>query len=337
MEGKRMTIEENDYVLRFSVTGNCNLNCYYCKKNYLNSKEGLSEKETLEVIKSALAAGIRQISWTGGEPTIVPWLPIVIAKAKELGIKNQTMTTNGVILYKRLKEFKKAGINRFNISLDCLDKKQFSEITGSDSLRFVLKSIDKCVKEYDNTKINCVIVKSNFDQIPGFIKLCEKYAGKLCVRFLELVPCGEAFGYDPKLFDKEFVPVKDVLKKLESFGEIEIVDKKGFVPKSIYFKIKGLKGVYGVNPNESAGYACDKQKCQKIRVSPNGYVSNCTINLSFARKLKGKPLEEKIKIMKEMVKEKQNRNYEGFRHKQKYYSFWRFGAISDEIASQLKE
>lgn len=331
-----MNSEENDYVLRFSVTGNCNLNCFYCKKNSLASQDNLDKEETIEIVKSAVVAGIRQISWTGGEPTTAPWLSDVIAKAKKMGIKNQTMTTNGVTLHKKLAEFKKAGINRFNISLDCLDRKKYFEITGKDNFNDVLKSIDLCAKEYDNTKINCVIVKNNFSEIPNFVKFCEKYAGRICVRFLELVPCGEAFGYDPTLFAREFVPVKAILKELGSFGELLRIDKKGFVPKSIYFKIKGMNGIYGVNPNKSAGYACDKQECKKIRVSPNGYVSNCTINLCFAQKLKGKTFKEKVRIMKEIVAEKQNRTYKGFKHKQKYYSFWRFGLISDEAASQLK-
>lgn len=327
---------KNDYVLRISVTGNCNLNCFYCKREK-NKAKTLSFKETIELIKAAVSVGIRKISWTGGEPTVVSWLPKAISEARKLGIKYQTMTTNGVLLPKLFWKLKKAGINRFNISVDSLDRKKYQEITGVDALSSVLEAIDLCAKKMKETKINCVIVKSNFNEIPNFIELCENYGGKLCVRFLELVPCGDAFGHNPKLFKKEFVSCKKVLKELSKYGELIPIKLEGFVPKSKYFKIKGLKGVYGVNPNASANYACDKKKCKKIRVSPNGFVSNCTIKLEYARKTFRKNLSDKKRILKELVKEKKERKYKGFKHRQKYYSFWRFGIISPEEKKLLRD
>ncbi|MCK4730124.1 MAG: radical SAM protein [Candidatus Aenigmarchaeota archaeon] len=325
-----------DYVLRISVTSNCNLNCFYCSKHRISQSEIMSDSELLEIITSAVNAGVKIISWTGGEPTVRKNFIDIVKKAKALGIEKQTITTNGVKLHTMINSLKKAGINRCNISLDTLNPDKYQKITGKTRLSDVLKSIDACTKLYNNTKINCVITNDNFHEIDKFVDFCEKYKGKLTIRFLELVPCGEAFGHDSTLFDREYVSSNKVLQQLKKFGKMEPIINSGNVPKSKYYKIKGLKGIYGVNPNESVNYHCDREKCVKIRVSPNGYVSNCTIQLKYTRKFNGKSLKEKIKLMKEIVDEKSKRNFDNFQHKQKYYDFWRFGIMSDEVKKILK-
>lgn len=332
------SIKDNNFVLRISVTSSCNLKCSYCIGSTLKGlKNNMNDDEILEIIESAVNNGVKKISWTGGEPTVRKNILSLVSAAKKMGIKKQTMTTNGVLLYKMLPALKKAGINRFNISLDTLNPDKYKFITKRDCLNDVIKSINRVVEIYDNTKINCVVTKDNFNEIEDLVNFIEQYEGKLKIRFLELIPCGEAFGHNPDLFKKEFVSIYDVLRKLKRFGELKIVENTGNVPKSIYFKIEGLKGIYGVNPNKSASYACDRKKCPKIRVSPNGYVSNCTIKIEHTRKLSGKSKEEKNELMKKIVKEKLNRNFNSFRHKQKYYNFWRFGIISEEVRLKINE
>ena len=329
-------MQKNDYVLRISLTSNCNLNCFYCKSKESKNQKMISFEELKEIIKSAVNAGIRKISWTGGEPTVRSDFVQLVAEAKKLGIEKQTVTTNGIILFKYVAKLKEAGINRFNVSLDTLDKKNFKERNGGN-MDNVIKSLNECVSLYDNTKVNCVVTKDNIEEINNFIDLCESYDGKLTVRFLELVPCGEAFGHNSSMFKEEFVPVQKIIELLEKRGKLIPLRNEGHVPKSKYFKINGLKGIYGVNPNLSADYHCDKEKCPKIRLNPTGYISNCTIDLKYVRKISGEAFENKQRIMFEIVKEKKCRDYKGFRHKQRYYEFWRFGIKSDEVAKNIGE
>jgi GTP 3',8-cyclase len=319
---------KNDFLLRISVTSNCNLTCSYCEKNHLSRTDITSDKELLEIIKSASECGVKRISWTGGEPTVRPGFIDLIKKSKEAGITEQLLTTNGIILSNIVETLKENGITRINISIDSLNPDKFKEITGGN-LKPVIKSIDANTKLYTNTKLNCVITKDNFDEIDGFIDFCEKYDGRLTIRFLELVPCGEAFGSNPELFKEIFVPEKDIIEVLKKRGNLTPVENKGNVPKSKYFKIEGLKGTYGINPNESANYVCDREGCKKIRLSPNGYISNCTIKIDKVYKIAGLPYDKKVELMNKIVEDKLNRDFTGYEHRQKHYTFWRFGKKPD--------
>lgn len=316
---------QNNYTLRISATSFCNLNCKYCNPKRNINCNILSDKDLLEIVESGISAGIRRITWTGGEPTVRKGFVNLVKKAKALGIKSQHLTTNGILFFKIADELKKAGISRVNFSLDTLDKNQYRNICGFDGFDYVIRSIKKAIKIYHYAKINCVLTKENFDEIDDFVKFIEKFQGKLTIRFLELVPCGQIYDKDPTIFEKNFVSIYKILNRLKRYGDLISLENKGDVPKSLYFRISGLKGIYGVNPNYSANYRCDQEKCTKIRVNPEGFVSNCTIRLEYVRDFRNKTLEERKKLMKEIVREKLNRDYTGFRHKQKYYDFWRFG------------
>ncbi len=316
----------NDYTLRISITPTCNLNCLYCNRiKVINYKEIMSKQDLIETIKAGFDAGIRKISWTGGEPTTRPDFIEIIKETKDIGMEKQSMTTNGILYYKMADKLKRYGINKINFSLDTLYREEYKKICDFDGLKQVLLSIKKATKLYKQIKINCVVMKSNMNIIKEMVNYFDKFNGKVIVRFLEIVPFGLMYKHDKSFFGKIFFPIKEMIYELEKFGKLSPVEIKGDVPKSLYFKIDGKNGTYGVNPNYSVGYKCAKKQCPKIRVSPHGFVSNCTTQLKYVRDFRNRTLEEKKKLMKEIVLEKQVRKYSGFKHKQKYYDFWRFG------------
>ncbi len=313
----------DNYTLRISVTSHCNLNCVYC--NPVISKFEMSDDDLIKIIKAAALAGVKKISWTGGEPTVKKGLAEIIKTARELGIQKQSMTTNGVLFYKKAQELKNAGLTRVNISLDTLDAAEYKSITKRDALPYVLKSIETGINIFGKLKIHHVVTRKNIHTIPQFIDFAQQYGDRLTIRFLELVPCNNASENDKKAFNAEFVSKDEIKETLKSFGKLSNYENTGDVPKSIYYKIEGKKGIFGINPNHSVSYRCDREKCPKIRVSPTGFVSNCTTNLKFCRNFKGIYQKQANELMEKIVHEKETRNYKGFLHKQKYYDFWRFG------------
>ncbi|NTU66751.1 MAG: radical SAM protein [Candidatus Moranbacteria bacterium] len=329
---------ENNYTLRISVTSLCNLNCIYCNtQRVANPRELMSEKDIEDLLRAAFQAGIKKVSWTGGEPTIRPDFLKLVKKAKEIGIVRQSLTTNGILYSKIAEDLREYGLTKINFSLDSLESEKYKKICGYDGLHKVITSIDKAVDLYNKIKINCVVTKSNISIIGEMIDYFDKYNGKVVVRFLEIVPCGQMYEYNKSIFEDQFVSENEMLNHMKDIGELTPVKIFGDVPKSSYFKIKGKRGIYGVNPNFSVGFKCDQKKCPKIRVSPNGFVSNCTINLNHVRDFRNKTLEEKIELMKEIVKEKKRRDYSGFLHRQKYYDFWRFGVTPEYIDKKFKK
>lgn len=130
--------------LRVIVTENCNLNCFFCHKEGIitkNKPSCLSTEELTMCLKALCEAGIQKIKFLGGEPTICGELPKVISMLKNEHPKaDLSMITNGITDKKRLISFVEAGLNRINVSLHGFDNDTFYKITGGNG-----KQLKQCV------------------------------------------------------------------------------------------------------------------------------------------------------------------------------------------------
>ena len=112
--------------LRISVTDKCNLRCIYCMPEegvpIRNHADFLSFEDIEKVVKEAAKLGINKIRLTGGEPLVKKDIEKLVEKIANIeGIKEVTMTTNGILLPQKAKALQKAGLKRVNISCDTLD------------------------------------------------------------------------------------------------------------------------------------------------------------------------------------------------------------------------
>jgi cyclic pyranopterin phosphate synthase len=156
---------ELDY-LRISVTDRCNLRCRYCMPEegikLLSHADILSYDEIRDFTKKAVAKGVKKVRLTGGEPLVRRGIVTLVSMLSAIdGIKDLSMTTNGVLLGPYAKDLKKAGLHRVNISLDTLDPLKFEYISRNGSLKDVLAGIE-CAATAGLTpvKINCVVKES---------------------------------------------------------------------------------------------------------------------------------------------------------------------------------
>lgn len=120
-----------DY-LRVSITDRCNLRCHYCMPaegiKEKSHSEILSYEDLIKIIKTAQKIGVDKVRITGGEPLVRLGVEDLIAGLSKLGLKDLSMTTNGVLLAEKAAELKKAGLDRINISLDTLQRDKFKKL-----------------------------------------------------------------------------------------------------------------------------------------------------------------------------------------------------------------
>jgi cyclic pyranopterin phosphate synthase len=153
---------ELDY-LRISVTDRCNLRCRYCMPEegikLLSHDEILSFDEITGFVKAAVAKGVKKVRLTGGEPLVRKGIVTLVSMLSAIdGIKDLSMTTNGVLLGQYAEDLKKAGLHRVNISLDTVDPVRFEYISRNSSLNEVFEGIQAAVKAgLTPVKINCVV------------------------------------------------------------------------------------------------------------------------------------------------------------------------------------
>ena len=149
--------------LRVSVTDRCNLRCVYCMPeggmDILKKDEILSIEEIVEVIKAGAELGIEKIRLTGGEPLVRNGIVELVRLISEIeGIKEVTMTTNGILLSRYAEALKTAGLNRVNISLDSVSPEQFKKVTRGGNLENAIAGI-RAAKAAGLTPVKINVVK----------------------------------------------------------------------------------------------------------------------------------------------------------------------------------
>lgn len=94
------------------------------------------------------------------------------------GLKHLGLTSNGIVLARKLPGLQRAGVDKLNISLDTLLAPKFELLTRRRGLERVLDSIDAAVAlGFDPVKVNCVVMRGvNDDEIPDFV---VRFPGRL--------------------------------------------------------------------------------------------------------------------------------------------------------------
>jgi len=123
----------------------------------------LSFDEIVSVVKAAVRKGVDKVRLTGGEPLVRKGIVDLVKMIGEIeGIKDYSMTTNGILLDNFADDLAKAGLQRLNISLDTLNPERYKQITRGGDIQKVFDGIEAARKAgLEPIKINCVIKESN--------------------------------------------------------------------------------------------------------------------------------------------------------------------------------
>ncbi len=256
--------------MRISVTDRCNLRCFYCMPREgvckMEHSDILRYEEIIEIVRESTGLGISKIRLTGGEPLVRPGIEELITGIKALdGIKEVSLTTNGILLGDMAAGLKKAGLNRVNISLDSLVPAKYKEITRCGDLDKVLRGICSSIEVgLEPVKINVVLMKGiNDDEIEDLARLTKMLP--ISVRFIELMPIGHASQW----FKEHYMPVDDVAKKLPGLIPTERLQSNG---PSVNYRLAGAMGTIGFIGALSHNFC---HRCNRIRLTADGKIKPC--------------------------------------------------------------
>src|SRR5690606_29133668 len=143
------------------------------------------------VARVFVAAGVRKLRLTGGEPLLRRDLPTLVRMLRPLGAE-LALTTNAVLLPDFALALKEAGLDRITISLDALDPNVFQRAADAPgfSPQDVLSGIAAAEKAgFESLNIDCVVRKGlNDDQILPLARFFQGSAHTL--RFIEFMDVG---------------------------------------------------------------------------------------------------------------------------------------------------
>lgn len=292
-----------DY-LRISVTQRCNFRCKYCMPktpfDWVPKENLLSFEELFLFVKIAIDEGIKKIRITGGEPLLRKDLHLFIKMISDYCDDiDLALTTNGYLLKSQAKLLKDAGLKRINMSLDSLKANKVEFISQKDVLKNVLDGLEEALKVGLKVKLNTVALKGiNEDEI---LSLLEFAKSKNCtIRYIEYMENSHANSQITGLSAKE------ILNLISKKYEFEDIGKAKNSPSNMYRLKDGYE--FGIIAPHKHDFC---ETCNRIRLSAEGLLIPCLYYseaLSIKDAMKNKDLNKALEILKEVLKNKPERN-----------------------------
>lgn len=263
-----------DY-LRISVTDRCNLRCVYCMPpegiDLAESKNILRYEEIMRLVRLAAAHGISKIRVTGGEPLVRKGIVEFLRDVASVpGIKDLSLTTNGVLLKEYAQALKDAGLKRVNVSLDSLKRDRFLKMTRGDNLQQVLEGLEEAQQVgLTPVKLNMVVIKGfNDDEVVDFALMSK--TKPYHVRYIEYMPFNTQEGWqrDKCITAKE---IKEMIEK--AAGPLEqVVDTNGAHGPARRYRFKDAPGEIGLISPVSEHFC---GSCNRLRLTSDGKLRTC--------------------------------------------------------------
>src|SRR5205809_2574633 len=187
--------------LRVSVTDRCNFRCQYCMPAeglpWLERAEVLTFEEIERLVALFAAMGVRDLRLTGGEPLVRREFPRLASMLAPL-VDDLSVTTNGFLLERDAEALVRAGIDRFNVSIDSLQRDRFFEMTRRDALPRVLRGLEHLgsFPEAHPIKVNAVALRGfTEDEVLPFARFARSHPYE--VRFIEFMPLDADHAWTP--------------------------------------------------------------------------------------------------------------------------------------------
>ena len=263
--------------LRVSVIDRCNFRCTYCMPAeglpWLTREEVLTAAEIERLVRLLVAAGIREVKLTGGEPTVRPDLPDIVRRLRAIDPSLElSLTTNGYLLDRLAAPLAEAGLDRVTISCDSLLRHRFAEMTRRDALERVLAGLRAAgAAGLRPIKVNCVVIGgTNDEEAVAFAELARR--ADVEVRFIEYMPLDAERRWER---DK-VVPSAVLRDRIHRVNPLVPANGNGPQPATVFRFADGAPGRVGFIASVTEPFC---ETCNRIRITADGQLRACLFSL----------------------------------------------------------
>ena len=264
--------------LRVSVTDRCNFRCQYCMPAeglpWLERAEILTFEEIERLVGLFAEMGVHDVRLTGGEPLVRKQFPRLAQMLAEIdAVHDLSVTTNGFTLERDAEALVRAGINRFNVSVDSLQRDRFFELTRRDALPQVLRGLERLASfpEAHPIKINAVAMRGfTEDEVIPLADFARQTPYE--VRFIEFMPldADHAWSEDQVLTGAE---IRDAI---DAAYPLEPQPREPHATARVYRFADGHGQIGFINP-VSEPFCSD---CDRVRLTADGHLRTCLFSLN---------------------------------------------------------
>jgi len=289
------------FEVQINPTNKCNLNCIFCRpKGYDNIKEtGLSAEKWVNIIEEAGKLGVKYCDILGGEPFVEPKKVIHIMEAiKKQGMSGITVTNGTLLTEDIIKKLIEIGWDDLIFSIDGAYPTTHDNLRGKDkvfekctnSIRLINHYKEVFGKDKPRLQTFFVITNKNYQEIPRFIILAKDLGIKKIV-FQAMIET-HLPSKNLKLDGQDHVKFKQYAEQAK-----ELSDKEGVTTNIADFfdclLINKANKTEDIIRNDSFNkHVPCYEPWYFLQISPEGYVSPCSVLESRKVNVKQKSLEE---------------------------------------------
>jgi cyclic pyranopterin phosphate synthase len=264
--------------VRISVTDRCNFRCQYCMPAeglpWLERDEILRFEEIERLVALLASMGVHDVRLTGGEPLVRRGFPALAAMLAALDdVHDLSVTTNGFLLERDAEALLAAGVNRFNVSVDSLQRDRFYELTRRDALPQVLRGLELLASfpEAHPIKVNAVGIRDfTEDEVVPFADFARRTAFE--VRFIEFMPLDADHRWTPD----HVLTGAEIRAVIEAVHPLEPESREPSATARVYRFADGQGKIGFINP-VSEPFCAD---CNRIRLTADGRLRTCLFSLN---------------------------------------------------------
>jgi len=264
--------------VRVSVTDRCNFRCQYCMPAeglpWLERDGVLRFEEIARLVALLASMGVHDVRLTGGEPLVRRDFPELVRMLSQIDdVRDLSITTNGYLLERDAAALVAAGANRFNVSIDSLQRDRFFAITRRDALPQVLRGLEALAAfpQAHPIKVNAVALRDfTEEEIPAFVAFAREHPYE--VRFIEFMPLDADHAWSPD----QVLTGAEIRAAIDALHPLEPTPRDPHATARVHRFADGRGKVGFINP-VSEPFCGD---CNRIRLTADGRLRTCLFSLN---------------------------------------------------------
>lgn len=155
------------------LTSACNFKCPYCRPLRQDCRSTMPLERALYVIDQWCDQGLKNIRFSGGEPTLYKDLVTLVKRCKERGVERIAISSNGSAPREKYEELINAGVNDFSISLDACCAQDAEKMSGGICVIDEVADNIKWLASKTYVTVGVVLTNENYSAMNDIIRYAD--------------------------------------------------------------------------------------------------------------------------------------------------------------------
>ena len=192
------------------LTDRCNFSCPYCRGLRKDCLGDIGLDRATMVLNTWIKDGLKNVRFSGGEPTLYPYLSDLVKICKDGNVENIAVSSNGSANWSVYENLINNGVNDFSISLDACCSSFADRMTGVEGYFDKIVDNIKKISAQMYMTVGIVLTKNNVKTIQDIIKFVHDL-GVSDIRIISSAQYNHLLK-EVKSIEKDILNVHPILK-----------------------------------------------------------------------------------------------------------------------------